>query len=371
MLEMFEHRDFVFLAPAGSGGSPGGALQSGWNSGVMRRMDGAHIRRSLLAAWVVAGLGFGAPPAGATEPRVEADRLVREGAALGEEGRWDEAIARFKEAEKLWPRALHDCNIGLAQARARRPHLGLFYLERCERRETATLPAWVGARQREARAALSRGAFAQIELRVVAAEGGEAVVGAELTVSGLGDETLAAPAQLWLPLGEHTVVARAPGRVETRRALSVGARDRVVVEVALVLEPTVQAEPEPEPDPMPEPEPEPVVVAPPLVATPEDGDSNTPAWVTIGVGGAALAVGGILYGVAAKTGDDASRLPPGAAFDEKLAAFELERGFSYGLLGVGAAAVVVGLGLVLFADGPRATVTPVAGGGAFELRASF
>ncbi|HRE91735.1 MAG TPA: hypothetical protein PK095_21635, partial [Myxococcota bacterium] len=112
----------------------------------------------------------------------------------------------------------------------------------------------------------------------------------------------------------------------------------------------------------------PVVTAPP----PDRGSaSNTVAWVTVGVGGAALAVGGILYGVAAQTGDDASRLPPGEAFDDKLAAFELERGFSYGLLGLGAAAVAVGLGLVLFDDGPRATVTPLAGGGAFEVRASF
>lgn len=340
----------------------------------MRRMDGAHIGRSLVAALVVAGLGLGfgfrAPSARATEPRVEADRLVREGAALGERGLWDEAIARFSEAEKLWPRALHDCNIGLAQARAGRPHLSLFYLERCERRETGSLPSWVGVRQREALARLSRGAFAPVELRVVAADGGEAIAGAELTVSGFGGETMPAPAKVWLPLGEHRVVARAPGRVEASRALTVSERDRAIVEVALVLEPVVQV-----PEPLPEPEPEPVVVTPvvPVVVTPPPagGSSNTAAWVTVGVGGAALAVGGILYGVAANTGEDASRLPPGADFDDKLAAFELERGFSYGLLGVGAVALVVGLGLVLFDDGPRATVTPIAGGGALELRASF
>lgn len=333
-------------------------------------MDRAHFRRSLAAVLVVVGSGLGAAPAAAAEPRVEADRLVREGAALGEEGRWDEAIGRFKEAEKLWPRALHDCNIGLAQARAGRPHLSLYYLERCERRETGTLPAWVGVRQREASARLARGAYAPVELRVVAAEGGEAVAGAELTVSSLSGETVTAPASLWLPLGEHTVVARAPGRVETRRALSVSARDKVVVEVALVLEPVVEP-----PEPEPEPEPEPVVVGPvvpPVVTSPPDGEgSNTAAWVTLGVGGAALAVGGILYGVAAQTAEDARELPPGAAFDDELAAFELERAFSYGLLGVGAAAVVVGLGLVLFDGGPRATVTPISGGGAFELRATF
>ena len=349
-----------------------GALHSRGNSGVMRRMV-RFVMHGALAAMLGLGPGVGAALATepASEPRVEprqeADRLVREGAALGEEGRWDEAIARFKEAEELWPRALHDCNIGLAQARAGRPHLSLFHLERCERRETGALPAWVGTRQREALARLSRGAFAPVELRVVAAEGGEVVAGAELTMSALGGETVLAPAKVWLPLGEHSIVARAPGRVETSRALTVTTRDRAIVEVALVLEPVVVA------PVVVAPVPEPVVVAPVVTAPvpPRDEGSNTAAGGAIGVGGAALAVGGILYGVAAQTGDDASELPPGDDFDDKLAAFELERGFSYGLLGLGAVAVAVGVGLVLFDEGPHATVTPISGGGAFELRASF
>ena len=308
-------------------------------------------------------------PARAETAQARADQMVREGAALGEAGHWDAAIERFRAAEALFPRAIHDCNIGLAYARSKRPHLGWLHLGMCQARSDEALPSWVESRRREAETQMTRGDFARVEISV--GDGG--VAGAEVVVESLAGAVVRPPVEVWLPLGEHRFSATAPEHLPKAGRLTVGSRERVSLVLSFVPEPTRPDVPV-EPDVVPPVEPDVVPPEPSPITPPDEAPSasRTGAWVAFGVGLAAVAAGGVLYAVAADTSDEANRLPPGETFDETLAAFERERAFSYGLLGAGAVSAGVGLVLLLLPeDMPKATVTPLAGGGLFSFSKQF
>ncbi len=330
--------------------------------------------------------------AAARTPRDVADALVRDGARLGEAGQWDDAIARFRAAEAAFPRALHDCNIGLAYVRSQRPHLGWTWLGRCQSRATEPLPAWVETRRREALATLRKGNFAPVDIVLTPSH-------ATFAIDTLPDDVFAttaspgaafATATLWLPFGTHTIDITADGFSSMRREIAVDAREALRVEVSLVPAPTVAMPPIPigeTPDTPFEPG---LPASPdesgPLVRRLPDDDDGAPigAWITFGSGLAALGAGTILYGVAADTSHEASQLEAGDAFDRKLAAFERERGFSYGLLGAGAIATGIGLAMLLVADDAETAVAPsgepevrsvhvrpLVGGGLVSMRGGF
>ncbi len=94
---------------------------------------------------------------------------------------------------------------------------------------------------------------------------------------------------------------------------------------------------------------------PPTLLRGEDlgQSSKLGAWVTLGSGVAAVVVGGVLYGLSAGKADAANRASLGgdrSAYERHLDAYELERGFSWGLLSVGTAAVGVGALMLLLDD---------------------
>jgi len=257
----------------------------------------------------------GAPP----DPKAEADRLVAEGAALGQRGDWDGAILRFEQADALFPRAIHACNIGLAHARANRPEKALVNLGACQARATEPLPPWVARRTSEARDALSKGAFAPLELL-------SATPGLHIVVSHYGDASFTPPVTLWLPLGEHHLIASAPGKVTRDEVLTVASKAALRKDITLDDVPVVVPEPVESgpvesgpvesgpvvPDPI---EPHPIALTTVIAPDPKPAPDLTPAWVTIGVGGACVVTGTIFYGLALGTQSHAERTDPGPDFD--------------------------------------------------------
>ena len=125
-----------------------------------------------------------------------------------------------------------------------------------------------------------------------------------------------------------------------------------------------EAAPEPEPaeaapaaEPEPAASPEPISVAPEAASSPD----HTAAWVSFGVGGGALIVGGILGGLAMDSASEFNR--PGIDYAAKRSAYRRSRSYALGAdvcVGVGLAAATVGLVLLLTGGDapPAASVAP-------------
>ena len=289
------------------------------------------------------------------DPRAEADRLVNEGASLGQQGLWDQAIERFEAADALFPRAIHACNIGLAHARAARPEKALVSLAACQARATEPLPSWVATRIDDTRALLAAGDYAPLELVRV-------TQGARVTIDHFPGALFAPPVTVWLPFGTHHLHAEATGYEPLDLPLDVTSKMAQRVAVQL----------EPEPEPAPDPGPEPPVEASPEVTTHADttgsGGATTPAWIVIATGGTALAIGAIFYGLAIGSHDEAEGLS-GPDFDAARATFSTQRDLAYGFLAGGAVVTGVGVVLLLVLDeSDDVVVAPALGGAVARVR---
>ncbi len=351
-----------------------------------------RLVRALCVPLAIGVQAPAAPPASALDPREDADTLVREGAALGERGDWDGAIEKFRAAERSWPRAMHDCNIGLAYVLSARHHLGWLYLGRCQARATETLPKWVQTRRQEALRILNAGEFTPLELEVsppmaqvaIDTQPGEVFTGT--IVPGASQAVIT----LWLPFGEHKVRVEAEGFEAMSSSLQLKGREPLRVQWRL--SPAVPSEappPEAPPPELPPLSPPPAPEAPPPAPVEGRGVSVGP-WITIGAGIAAAAVGGVFHGAASSSRDQANTAADNGdrdAYDGHVDDFELQRGLSYGLFIAGGAAVGAGL-LWFFLDdtaepdaalvGPvgrtrvdALSVMPIDGGGVMRLEGRF
>ncbi len=308
---------------------------------------------ALLISAALAAL-LGAAPAAPDEPRARADVLVAEGARLGDAGRWEEAVGRFKDAERLYPRAIHHCNIGLVYVRWKRYPEAQLHLARCRSRATEPLPAWVDVRQREVMAVLSGGDFAPLQITTEPSA-------ARVAIDRFPGEELSAPALVWLPAGRHRVQVSAPGHLAAELEVEVAGGGLLRRNIELT------PEPPPEPEPEPEPPPEPSVVLPAPTAPPPAAPAAPPRPVArrtgialLSLAGASLAGGVGLHLVASSTRSDAAKLPAGAAFDAKDAAFKRQRAGAAALYAVAGATAVGGLIAVLVARSPAAAELGVA-----------
>ncbi len=163
----------------------------------------------------------------ADTPRAAADRLVLEGVKLGEAGRYEAAIAKFKDAEARFPRPIHQCNIGLAYTLWRRWPEALVYLDRCRAQSTEPLPAWVSEHTDVATTALEAGRFAPVEVTTRPQD-------ALVTVAGfLADEQFTTPITLWLPFGRHELRASKDKNGIARRDVVITSREAQSVELAI------------------------------------------------------------------------------------------------------------------------------------------
>src|SRR5437870_5340521 len=185
---------------------------------------------------VVVGLVAGGVARAADPPeKVAADQLVRDGQTLGEANQYVEALAKFKEAARLYPRAVDDCNIGAAYAElAQWPQAQLF-LDRC--RSRASSPAqreFADRRLAETTTALGADAYAPVEVVVEPA-------GAAVTVSSFApDESFTPPRVVWLAHGKHQLAIERDGYQSVTVEVEVPADKRVFRKLVAVDKPKVE-----------------------------------------------------------------------------------------------------------------------------------
>lgn len=303
---------------------------------------------------MVGGVG---PARSEEPPAVAADALVAEGARLGGEGRLEEAILRFKAAEARFPRALHDCNIGLAYARLGRLPQAHWFLSRCRHRATAPLPDWVGPRLETTLSQLRAGPYAPVRIET-------SPQSAAVTISTFApDETVTPPADVWLPQAMEVVLtARAAddaARGEARVRLPSPAPTRVLVEVRPSSPapppaslPAPASLPTPASLPAPVPSPEAPFKAGPAPAPAESTPPRWPWWVAAG-GGLAVVGGGLALASAAALAEDARATTSTDRYDDLRDRAELRWGAGWALVGAGAVALGVGLVQALWgSEGP-------------------
>lgn len=203
--------------------------------------------RILLTATLTAALCL-AGSAAADDKKARADALVKEGAALGQAGKLAEAIEKFQEAEALFPRAMHHCNIGLTYKRMSRPAEAHFFMARCRRRARKSrtrLPGWVGNVIRKLVKTLEAGDFGRVTLQIrpAAAE--------KVIRTFLPREVVEEATRVWLPVGEHRLDATSTGHEAAQREFEVtrGGKNTLTLTLTRTQTPTTKQTPAAPPAP--------------------------------------------------------------------------------------------------------------------------
>ncbi|MDX2013295.1 MAG: tetratricopeptide repeat protein [Myxococcaceae bacterium] len=236
-------------------------------------------------------------PALADEVADKALTLNKEGTALAEQGRFDEAITRFKAAEVLLPRYQHHCNIGIAYQDSGRLPQAQRFLQSCVARAGKNASPAVKARLVAVEAAVKAGAFGVVVVRGASVRVAFAPAFDELWVVD-GQRRFPVPAGV-----VELAVSSLTGATWSKR-VDVTAGDEVSVDLGSGSVPSVPTEPVAERPPEPAPTTlEPVVdapapaVAPAPVATTISSAPPAPApsrrltpWLLIG-GGALAGLG--------------------------------------------------------------------------------
>ena len=307
-------------------------------------------------AIVLACLAATTRPAHA-DAKADADALVREGATLAGAGKLDDAIARFKAAEALFPRALHQCNLGVAYAKLKRPDRAHRYFTTCRTASTAAEWKTISATAEAVEKELKQGGYAPLTLVI---DPGDALV----TASTLADDeafTARDITRLWVPLGDVTIRATRDGLGPQTTSITV---DKPTT-VTLTLYPAPTAVPS-----VAQPEPPSTGSGQAQPVSSSSFPRRTIAYATLGAGAALLATGVWAHLSALDRLDHAETLPPGPAFDDATDAYHSRRTLAYALYAVGAATAGVGTYLFL-TSGSSATVTPTDDGATVWLTGRF
>jgi hypothetical protein len=316
------------------------------------------MRRPRIVAMLALGVALVAVhrPADAQGTKEAARRKAGEAVELYESGRYEDAIARFREAEALFEAPQHKVYIARALAKLGRVSEALALYEAIV---AQALPVGAPQSMRKAQAAAlderdelrRRVAQLAIEIR------GVGVAQAQVLVDGLP-----VPAseldRVVLPEGEHEIVASAPGAVEARQRLTLagGASTRVVLDLV------------PASTPPPVPEDRPRDWVPPLVA--------------FGVGAVALGVGTVtgLMSISRISDLEArcTEQPNGRLNCPEEDAAEGESAGTLGTVStaafvIGGIAVTTGVILVVARpfDAPQSSLSVAAGPGRLSLRGRF
>ena len=187
------------------------------------------LRAGLVGLLVCALLP--ARPARAQETDAAA-REVAEGEKLARAGLYAESIARFKAAERLAPRAAHDCLIALSYFRLKRLAQAQLFMQRCAARASGDDPApsWVVAMGNDVKAAIGAADLAAVTLTVRPAE---AAAKARFTCSAFAADEAFAPGVVRLPAGQYTLRVAADGFAPVDKQVTVAGRQPLAVEVTL------------------------------------------------------------------------------------------------------------------------------------------
>lgn len=235
----------------------------------------------------------------------EAERLVQEGEALGQQKKYEQALARFRAADAARPDPVHHCWIAITTLRLGRAGEAELHLGRCLT-APAPRPAWVELAQQEIRRAVAGGAYAELVVDTRPR-------GADVEVEGYA-LTFVAPRSVWVPLGRARVTARAVGHLERTTEVDAPVRGRHPVvltldrlpEMAHIVPsgepggpaPTVATPPRaPEATPPSSPAPHAALTGEPLPSL-EPTTARTWPWVVLGSSVLAASGGALLHGLA-------------------------------------------------------------------------
>jgi hypothetical protein len=236
--------------------------------------------------------------------------LVFAGQALAKTGEYSRAIALFKQADALEPRAEHACLIALTYTRRELWSQAEIFLATCHARarENDPAPEWIGELDRTLATKLGNVEVAPIAISV---EPGSAA--AMISISSFPPDETFTPRVVHLAPGSYTVRATAPGYGVASQTILVVAHEAQQVVVRLV---------EPRP--------------------------STP-WYVVGAGGALVAAGLVYDLVAVQPVRDelraAARNRDGQAWLDASARFDRRRDIAIALFAGGT--IVVGIGLAL------------------------
>ena len=313
-----------------------------------------------------AGAAPAAPPASAASSS-EALTRARAAEARARAGDYAGAIVLFKEAFALDGRAEYACNVGVAYYKARDLPRAQLFLDACllsgaDLPQSFVASVWRVLETVEGR--LRQGDYAPIDLRIAPAD-------AEVRVSLFADdEPVIGSRRIWLPVGNHTITAAAPGHTKRQFTVEVGSRQAQRIDVVLPAEsppPASQANSKPITDPAPS--------RPPPLAAPRPAQLNRPLFTPTfegdeprkqpskpvpglgaakGTGIAALISLGVSIAFYASAGDSSD--DPDDPYDDIDPAAESARMLSY--MGFTASAVLGTVSIALFARGAASSNKP-------------
>jgi hypothetical protein len=293
-----------------------------------------------VSAFVVAAFGLlpGVALAGPSESELES-----QGEQFAKQGRFSEAIESFKAADRIVHRANHVCLIALAYTRRELWPQAEIFIALCHSRATADdpLPEWVPKADQ-----LIADRLASVNVAPVAITTDPAVPGVELTVSSFSPDEVFEPRTIHLPPGHHTVIARAPGFLDSRKEILVTGRAAQPIVLELY-------RPGEEPKP-PSP-------------------SKVP-WLLVGAGGAVMFGAVVLEGTWYKSArDDLAGAMTPSRYHQLESAYDTRRKVVIGMYAIGGAMVITGLVLryTKYKDRPEqapvVSITPGAGGGIMSV----
>ncbi len=160
-----------------------------------------------------------------------ADDLVNQGQQLAKQGKLREAITKFRAAEAIHPRALHDCLIGLAFARAGQLSASEIAFATCLQRATPDdpLPPWVATEKTALTAKLDTSAFGTVELAL-------APPLETVQIAAVDPDPFVPPRSFHVAVGSHVVIARTKDGREARQTVEVVAGKPTAVTLELAAE---------------------------------------------------------------------------------------------------------------------------------------
>jgi hypothetical protein len=285
--------------------------------------------------------------------------LNKEGTSLAEQGRFDDAIVRFKAAEVLLPRYQHHCNIGIAYQDSGRLPEAQRFLQSCVARAGKNASPAVKARLSTVEAALRGPTFGALVVK------GSSV---RVAFAPAFDEAWVVDGQRRFPLAAGSVdlaVSSLSGATWSRRVDVAAGKETVVdlgtgsvplVPAPVTTPPTVEDTPAPSPvmtpTPLPPAAPETAAPGATIVSPATSGSPRMLPWVLLG-GGAGLAGLGVVTFFAAQ------------AVGRTLSATDDITGYrtlfftTYLAWGLGAVSAATGVVLALWNPSAKSALVPV------------